>query len=137
MAAKRFGDANITIAGYVEKPKEAMAEHHIVLALSHFKESFGRTVAEAMSLGRVVIGYDWGAVSELVDKQSGVLVDYKSTTSIVDAILGLNRNPELVASMGSFAAKRANELFSRDTFGKKLANQIVMISKKPAKLEGF
>ncbi|WP_334059921.1 glycosyltransferase [Alteromonas sp. S005] len=137
MAAKRFGDANITIAGYVEKPKEAMAEHHIVLALSHFKESFGRTVAEGMSLGRVVIGYDWGAVSELVDKQSGVLVDYKSTTSIVDAILGLNRNPELVASMGSFAAKRANELFSRDTFGKKLANQIVMISKKPAKLEGF
>ena len=137
MAAKRFGDANVTIAGYVEKPKEAMAEHHIVLALSHFKESFGRTVAEAMSLGRVVIGYDWGAVSELVDKQSGVLVDYKSTTSVVDAILDLNRNPELVASMGNFAAKRASELFSRDTFRKKLASQIVKISKKSATLVRF
>ncbi|WP_370134384.1 glycosyltransferase [Alteromonas sp.] len=137
MAAKRFGDVNVTIAGYVEKPKEAMAEHHIVLALSHFKESFGRTVAEAMSLGRVVVGYDWGAVSELVDKQSGVLVDYKSTTSVVDAILDLNRNPELVASMGKFAAKRACELFSRDTFGKKLASQIVKISKKSATLTRF
>ncbi|AFT96879.1 family 2 glycosyl transferase [Alteromonas macleodii str. 'Balearic Sea AD45'] len=134
MAAKRFGDANITIAGYVEKPKEAMAEHHIVLALSHFKESFGRTVAEAMSLGRVVVGYDWGAVNELVDKQSGILVDYKSTEKIVDAILDLNCNPKLVASMGNCAAKRAKELFSRDTFGKKLVNQIVMLSKKSGKI---
>ena len=116
MAAKRFGDTNVTIAGYVEKPKEAMAEHHIVLALSHFKESFGRTVAEAMSLGRVVVGYEWGAVSELIDKQSGVLVDYKSATGIVDAILTLNCNPKLLASMGACATKRAKELFSRDTF---------------------
>ena len=137
MAAKRFGDANITIAGYVEKPKGAMIEHHIVLALSHFKESFGRTVAEAMSLGRVVVGYDWGAVNELVDKQSGIIVDYKSTEKIVDAILDLNRNPELVASMGNFAAKRACELFSRDTFDKKLASQIVKISKKSATLVRF
>lgn len=137
MAIERFGDVNVRVAGYVENPKEAMIEHHVVLALSHFKESFGRTVAEAMSLGRVVIGYDWGAVSELVDKQSGVLVDYKSTTSVVDAILDLNRNPELVASMGNFAAKRACELFSRDTFGKKLASQIVKISKKSATLVRF
>jgi glycosyltransferase involved in cell wall biosynthesis len=137
MAIERFGDVNVSVAGYVENPKEAMIQHHVVLALSHFKESFGRTVAEAMSLGRVVIGYDWGAVSELVDKQSGVLVDYKSTTSVVDAILDLNRNPELVASMGNFAAKRACELFSRDTFGKKLASQIVKISKKSATLVRF
>ncbi|MBR9897462.1 MAG: glycosyltransferase [Gammaproteobacteria bacterium] len=137
MAVKRFGDANVTVAGYVEKPKEAMSEHHIVLALSHFKESFGRTVAEAMSLGRVVVGYDWGAVSELVDKQSGILVDYKSTTGIVDALLTLNSNPDLLASKGNFAAKRAKELFSRDTFDKELANQIVKISKKSAKLKGF
>ncbi|MEE3026278.1 MAG: glycosyltransferase [Pseudomonadota bacterium] len=134
MAIKRFGDANVNVAGYVEKPKEAMIEHHIVLALSHFKESFGRTVAEAMSLGRVVVGYDWGAVNELVNKQSGILVDYKSTEKIVDAILDMNCNPELVASMGSFAAKRAKELFSRDTFSKKLVNQIVKISKKSGKI---
>jgi glycosyltransferase involved in cell wall biosynthesis len=137
MAIKRFGDVNVKVAGYVEKPKEAMSEHHIVLALSHFKESFGRTVAEAMSLGRVVVGYDWGAVSELVDKQSGILVDYKSTTGIVDALLTLNSNPDLLASKGNFAAKRAKELFSRDTFDKELANQIVKISKKSAKLKGF
>ena len=137
MAIERFGDVNVRVAGYVENPKEAMIQHHVVLALSHFKESFGRTVAEAMSLGRVVIGYDWGAVSELVDKQSGVLVDYRSTTSVVDAILDLNRNPELVAPMGNFAAKRACELFSRDSFGKKLASQIVKISKKSATLERF
>ena len=134
MAIKRFGDVNVKVAGYVEKPKEAMVEHHIVLALSHFKESFGRTVAEAMSLGRVVVGYDWGAVSELVDKQSGILVDYKSTKGVVDAILDLERNPKLVASMGNFAAKRASELFSRDTFGRKLATQIVKVSEKSGKL---
>lgn len=134
MAAKRFGDTNITIAGYVKNPKEVMAEHHIVLALSHFKESFGRTVAEAMSLGRVVIGYEWGAVSELVDKHSGILVDYKSTKGIIDAIFYLNRNPELLIKMGNVAAKRAKKLFSRDTFSKNLVNQIVKISKKSVKL---
>lgn len=137
MAAKQFGDDNVTIAGYVEKPKEAMVAHHIVLALSHFKESFGRTVAEAMSLGRVVVGYNWGAVSELVEQQSGMLVDYKCTSGIVDAILTLNSNPELLASMGNFAAKRAEALFSRDIFDRELVNQIVKVSKKSAKLKGF
>ncbi|WP_334038946.1 glycosyltransferase [Alteromonas macleodii] len=134
MAIKQFGDANVKVAGYVEQSKEAIVEHHIVLALSHFKESFGRTVAEAMSLGRVVVGYDWGAVGELVDKQSGILVEYKSTKGIADAILALDRDPKLLALMGNFAAQRASELFSRDTFAKKLVNQIVKISKKSVKL---
>jgi glycosyltransferase involved in cell wall biosynthesis len=134
MAAKRFGDANVTIAGYVDNPIEAFNKHHIVLALSHFKESFGRTVAEAMSLGRVVVGYKWGAVSELVDQHSGVLVEYKNTKEIANVIIALNETPALLTTMGEYAAKRANALFSRERFEKNLATHIVKISKKSAKL---
>lgn len=134
MAASRFGDANITLAGYVADPIEAINGHHVVLALSHFKESFGRTVAEAMSLGRVVVGYKWGAVSELVDQTSGILVEYKNTKEIAGAIIALNDNSDLLASMGESAAKRAKELFSRSNFESSLATHIVKISRKSVKL---
>ena len=137
MAAQRYHNANVIIGGYVENSKKAMVEHHIVLALSHFKESFGRTVAEAMSLGRVVVGYKWGAVGELVDNQFGILVEYKSTTKIAEAVLKLNNKPELLASIGDSAAQRAKELFSRDTFDNKLVEQVIKISKKSANIKSF
>ena len=41
-----------------------MAESDLVLSLSQQPESFGRTVVEALSLGRRFVGYDHGGVGE-------------------------------------------------------------------------
>lgn len=46
--------------------RELMATAAIVLQLSRKPESFGRTVIEALSLGRPVLGWDHGGVGELL-----------------------------------------------------------------------
>jgi len=44
--------------------REIMAVSAVVLSLSQKPESFGRTVLEALSIGRPVLGYDYGGVGE-------------------------------------------------------------------------
>ena len=57
---------DITFLGHRSDIREVMAVSDIVLALSQQPESFGRTVLEAMALGKPVVGYDCGGVGELL-----------------------------------------------------------------------
>jgi len=133
-ASRKFGDANVTIAGYVDDPLKSIAQNHIVLSLSHFKESFGRTVAEAMSLGRIVVGYNWGAVAELVDQNSGVLVEFGDTEAIANTLVNFEKNPSSLKPRSTYSVQRAKKLFSRESFEAQLASQIVKIAKKSVKI---
>lgn len=56
--------AAVSFTGQRSDLKEIMAVSDIVLSLSTQPESFGRTVLEALSLGKPVIGYDHGGVGE-------------------------------------------------------------------------
>lgn len=56
----------MTFLGHRGDIREIMAVSDIVLALSQQPESFGRTVLEAMALGKPVVGYDCGGVGELL-----------------------------------------------------------------------
>ena len=69
---------NLVIGGYADNPRTAMSQINVLLSLSHFAESFGRTIAEAMASRRPVIAYDWGAVSELVQHdETGYLIPHR------------------------------------------------------------
>jgi glycosyltransferase involved in cell wall biosynthesis len=57
-------EETITLTGYREDLREILAISGAVLALSGQPEAFGRTVAEALSLGRPVAGYAHGGVGE-------------------------------------------------------------------------
>ncbi len=54
----------ITFTGHRSDLKEIMAVSTIVLSLSREPEAFGRVTLEALSLGKPVIAYDHGGVSE-------------------------------------------------------------------------
>lgn len=54
----------ITFTGHRGDIKEIMAISDVVLSLSREPEAFGRVTLEALSLGRPVIAYDHGGVSE-------------------------------------------------------------------------
>jgi glycosyltransferase involved in cell wall biosynthesis len=54
----------ITFTGHRSDLKEIMAASDIVLSLSREPEAFGRVTLEALSLGKPVIAYDHGGVSE-------------------------------------------------------------------------
>lgn len=57
---------DITFLGHRSDIREVMSVSHIICALSQQPESFGRTVLEAMALGKPVVGYDCGGVGELL-----------------------------------------------------------------------
>ena len=105
--------ANLSFAGYADDPVAALATLDVVLNLSHFQESFGRTVLEAMAAGRVVLCYDWGALSELVSEGAGIKVPFGDTQAVVDALIELDSSPALREQLSKGALHRAQE-FSAD-----------------------
>lgn len=59
--------AEVTFLGHRTDLRELMVVSDVVCALSRQPESFGRTVLEALALGRPVVGYDCGGVGELLE----------------------------------------------------------------------
>ena len=58
----------VTFTGHRQDLREIMTQAQVVLSLSTKAESFGRTVLEALSLGRPVIGFDHGGVGEILGR---------------------------------------------------------------------
>ena len=56
----------VTFTGHRDDMRDVYASSDLVLSLSSHPESFGRTVAEALSMGVPVVGYDHGGVGELL-----------------------------------------------------------------------
>ena len=113
--------ANIVFAGYREDPAAAVAEADIVLNLSHFKESFGRTVLEAMAARRPVVVYDWGALPELViDGETGFVVPFRNIDAVADRIAELCDDRARMRAMGEAGRERARALFGKDHYAERL-----------------
>ncbi len=60
---------HVTFTGHRSDLKQIYAMSSIVLSLSSTPESFGRTVAEALSIGTPVVGYNHGGVAEILAAQ--------------------------------------------------------------------
>jgi GT2 family glycosyltransferase len=64
-----------------------MNQTDVVVNLSNFKESFGRSILEAMVAGRPVLVYQHGALPELVGNSgAGLIVPFRDIDGLVDAI---------------------------------------------------
>lgn len=99
---------NVNAIGFSESPAKAISHCDIVLSLSHFAESFGRTVAEAMAAGRPVIAYDCGHPSELLKNGGGILVprfDWKSAARQIRRIARNRALYERLSVEGRAAAR--------------------------------
>ena len=104
----------ITHAGYAASPMEAMAQADIVLSLSKFAESFGRTVSEAMAAGRPVVVYDRGTPPDLVgrDAAAGHVVEADDTIAVLDALEEMTKTPAHLRRLSDSARTRARALQS-------------------------
>ena len=126
---------NLRIAGYRESAAEAMAEANIILNISKFTESFGRTVLEGMASRRPVIAYRWGAVSELIiDGETGYLVPYLDIEAVVEKIKHLNSNRELIPEMGRKGRIHAEKNFGFDSYAGKVKKFYTKILQKKSKI---
>ena len=112
--------ANILFPGYASSPTEALQSLDVVLNFSHFAESFGRTVLEAMGSSRPVIAYDWGALPELVlHGVTGYLVPYRQSRSALKYVEELCDHPDRIALLGDRAREIARSRYGSDSYAKK------------------
>lgn len=124
--------ANVRFEGYVESPVTAIGSLNVVLNLSHFKESFGRTIAEAMAARRPAIAYEWGALPELIDDGvTGFLVPYREPGRIAPIVETLCGNPRRIVEMGKAARAVAARGFSKRKYSERLEDAYFTIFRNP------
>ena len=72
--------ANVRCVGYVDNPPDILREIDVIINLSTFAESFGRSVAEGMLARRPAVVYEYGALPELIrDGVDGFVVPFRDT----------------------------------------------------------
>jgi glycosyltransferase involved in cell wall biosynthesis len=93
---------HVTLTGFRSDTKEIYAISSIVLSLSSTPESFGRTVAEALSIGTPVVGYSHGGVAEILAAQFPMgAIDFgnmDALTETVSSILQASSRPVPLAN---------------------------------------
>lgn len=109
--------SNIVFAGYKDSPEQAILESNIVVNVSNFSESFGRTVLEAMAARRPVVAYDYGAISELVeDGANGFLVPYKDLSLSAERMKELCKDTAKIKLMGETGREIACARYSNEMY---------------------
>ncbi len=131
---------NLVFAGYAEQPEAAIAQLDIVMNLSHFSESFGRTVAEGLAARRPAIVYDLGAPKSLVQHdESGFVVPLGDWRAAAAHVIALLQSPQRIATMGEkgrafiaahFDADAGREALSR-VYGAHLPEQPACATSRP------
>lgn len=122
-AKTEYPMASVTLHGYVNEPVEALKQLDVVVNLSHFQESFGRSVLEALTAGKVVVAYDWGAISDLLADGSGMLVPYRDVAQMSSKLQQLANSKELCRSMQKKALERAKR-YDAQVVGPVLVEQL-------------
>jgi glycosyltransferase involved in cell wall biosynthesis len=74
---------------------------------SRWPEPLGMVLAEALSMGRPVIGTRVGGHADIVDEACGILVEQGDADALAEAMRTLIGDPELRARMGRAALERA------------------------------
>jgi|GEM_PF-321325 len=118
MQEKRAGKHQlIRYIGYLERAEEIYEEVDVVLNLSHFAESFGRTVLEGMAFGKPTICYNHGALIDLVEHQkTGLLIPYKDQKALLEAVLNLKDDNNLYEKLSEQAQKSVETNYSMNCY---------------------
>ncbi|MEM5882373.1 MAG: glycoside hydrolase family 99-like domain-containing protein [Candidatus Aenigmatarchaeota archaeon] len=123
---ERLKDENITFVkfiDYVTSPYELIKQIDVILSLSEFAESFGRTVAEAAALGKPVIAFNKGAIKEIVKHgETGYLAKYKDINEVADYVKKFINEPYLIEEMGR-KARESIDVYHFDKV-KRIAKEI-------------
>jgi len=118
---KEYPD-NLSFVDYQPSSVDAVGLVNVVVSLSSFQESFGRTVLEGMAAGRPTLAYEWGAPTELVDHEvTGFLVPFKDIEAAAQCVKMFCEDPDRLKRMGEAARLRAREKCRLDVFRSKLA----------------
>ena len=102
----------VNFLGNITAQHELLAQSHISIIPSLWKEGFGLTVAESMATETATIGSNAGAIPELLANGSGIIYEAGNEEQLALAIKELKNNPQKVSSLGIQAKNRALEFFT-------------------------
>ncbi|CAM5221097.1 glycosyltransferase family 4 protein [Alishewanella longhuensis] len=112
---------NIEFVNYTSEVSAQISALDVVMNLSSFQESFGRSVLEAMLAKKIVVAYRWGALPELITHGvTGFLVPFQDTNAVVDCLLRLDKERDRMPSIANVAASEAQRRFSINVTVKQL-----------------
>jgi glycosyltransferase involved in cell wall biosynthesis len=119
VAAKWMNHA-ISIHGYAVDVAQVLRRASVAVSASEF-EGFGIGIAEALSLGTPVVGFDcpYGPREIICDGEDGYLVD--DTEELAQRIIALLQNNAQARSMGEMAARNMQRFSAQSVTGKWLA----------------
>lgn len=131
---KRHPNAsNVSLHSRTDDPGAFYARADVVLNLARtdqWIETFGLTLAEAMTYGVPVIAPPVGGPAEIVTHgKEGYCIDSRDCDALQSAVLELADNPDLAMTMSKAARSRAGE-FTFDAYAKRL-RQIVAKVQNP------
>ncbi|WP_370244211.1 glycosyltransferase [Alteromonas abrolhosensis] len=121
---EREHTTNISYEGYTNNTISTLQEADVVLNLSHFQESFGRTVIEGMAAGCVVVAYNWGAIPEILTQDTGVLVEKGDVHAVADQLQALTIEPARRQALAACAKIDALSRFDISVIEKQLSEAI-------------
>ncbi len=92
-----------------------------IFVLPSVKEGFGIVYLEAMACGKPVVAANATAVPEVViDRETGMLVEYGNVKELANTLITLLENPLLRKRMGKAGRKRVEQLFTFNAMKKRL-----------------
>ena len=92
-----------------------------IFILPSLNEALGRSLLEAMALGKPIVATRVGGIPEAVDDgKTGILVPPQDASALAKALSFMLDNPEKTQAMGQTGRKRAEELFDEERMHAKI-----------------
>ncbi|KWV92895.1 glycosyltransferase family 4 protein [Erythrobacter sp. YT30] len=99
-----------------------LAESHVFVLPTYYREGLPRTILEALAVGRAVITTDMPGCRDAVsDGENGFLVEPRSASSLADAMAKLAADKNLVKKMGAHSRHLAETVYDV-----RLVNKLLM-----------
>ncbi|KHT54539.1 hypothetical protein RJ43_08985 [Alteromonas macleodii] len=115
---------NVCFRGVTDDISETLSNIDVLLCLSHFAESFGRTVLEAMAHGCIVIGYQFGAIVELLESGCGILVEPRNQQAVAYQLEAVLNNQNKMQPMIDKAQKKVKHNYLPEVVSANLAKLV-------------
>jgi glycosyltransferase involved in cell wall biosynthesis len=98
------GEGIIEYAGEVADVRPWLAQSHVFVLPTSYREGMPRTIIEALATGRPCVVTDVPGCRDIVDDgQTGLIVPPGNAAKLVEALLRLLENPDLVRAMSANA----------------------------------
>ena len=104
----------VVFSGYTNEVNKYVSAADVLVHPS-YREGFSMVIQEAMAMGLAVVTTDIPGPSEVIEKDvTGILVEARSTESLLEGMKQMIAEPERMKQMGVAGRKRCEELFNRE-----------------------